>query len=116
MQRPKTDNTRLEIAPEKRFKIWTKQESCCICWCPGPGIVDHCEGSTFRHNKVLIGMWFLLPYCYEHDLVKTQGGRAAHFKAFGFNQSQLWLVKIDSYPSKDEIPLEVIQSIRSWNR
>ena len=114
MQRRATKNTRAANAAEKRFLRWVKEQPCCICDNPGPSIADHCEGSTFRHNKILVGMWYLLPYCYHCDQVKTQGSRRAHFNAFGVTQSTLWLDLVLRYPG--EVPPEVIQAVASWGR
>jgi len=116
MRRKPTKNTRGPVAPEVRFMNWCHDQECIICWTPPPIIADHCKGATFRHNKVLIGMWFILPYCYEHDQVKTQGSARRHFKEFGFTQSSLWLRFIERYPNRHEIPDEVIAAIKDWNR
>ena len=116
MQRQATKNTRSPNAAEKRFMEFVKESPCIICSQSGSSIVDHCEGSTWRHNKVLCGMWYLLPYCLIHDQVKTYGSHRSHLKVFGSTQSSLWIRFIDEYPGQDEIPKDVINSIRSWNR
>lgn len=116
MQRKATNNTRGISAAEKRFQSWCKEQPCIICWLPGPSIVDHMYGSTFKHNKILIGMWALLPYCYEHDKTKTLGNHAHHLKEFGFTQAQLWSLLIERYPNREEIPYDVIEAIKSWGR
>lgn len=116
VQRSATKNTRGANAAEKRFMDFCKSEPCIICFQPPPSIVDHMYGSTFRHNKVLIGPWAELPYCPECDEIKTQGSHRTHFKVFGFTQASLWLRFIERYPARDEIPEDVIASIKSWNR
>lgn len=116
MQRSATKNTRAPNAAEKRLMDWAKRQPCVICHAPAPSIVDHMYGSTFRHNKVLIGMFAQLSYCQTCDAVKTQGSHRAHKEAFGFTQAELYLIRIQSYPNLDEVPAEVIAAIRSWNR
>lgn len=116
MQRKATKNTRGIKAAEKRFMKWCHEQACIICLNPPPVIADHCEGSAWRHNKVLCGMWYILPYCQEHDQVKTLGSHNAHFKEFGFTQASLWGRFILKYPLLKEIPAEVIESIKDWNR
>lgn len=116
MQRKKSSNTRTANSAEKRFMAWVKIQSCVICFLPGPSIVEHMYGSTFKNNKILIGMWALLPYCPEHDAVKTNGSHANHLKVFGFTQASLWLRFIERYPMRPEIPDDVILAIENWGR
>ncbi len=116
MRRKATANTRGANAAEKRLMDWTAEQSCVICFRPGPSIVEHMYGATFRHNKVLIGMFAVLSYCQGCDDVKTHGSHRAHKEVFGFTQAELYLIRIESYPSRAEIPDDVIAAIRSWNR
>jgi hypothetical protein len=118
MQRKPSKNTRVPNADEKAFMRWVKEHDCCICGNPGPSIVDHMEGSTFRHNKVLIGMWALLPYCYEHDLVKTRGSHKSHFNTFGKTQAEIWEWVIFEYENETykTAPDDVKAAIKDWGR
>lgn len=75
MQRKPTKNTRGPNAEEKRFQGWVKEQPCCWCGSESGSIVDHVMGSTFRHNKTLIGHWFVLPNCAECDYKKTELGQ-----------------------------------------
>lgn len=75
MQRKPTKNTRGPNAEEKRFQGWVKQQPCCWCGSESGSIVDHVMGSTFRHNKTLIGHLFVLPNCAECDYKKTELGQ-----------------------------------------
>lgn len=111
MQRRVSKKSRGANAAEKRFMAWVKEQPCCICG-SYPCNVDHVMGSTYRHNRVLIGMWFLLPLCLEHDQEKTQGSRKAFREAHGL-MADKWVELVNRYPHKNEIPVEVIEAIRS---
>ena len=89
MQRKPTKNTRGPNAEEKRFQAWLKEQPCCVTGKSGPSIVHHCEGSTFKHNKVLIGHWFCIPLSQEADDVITHGSRRKFREMYG-SQSNLW--------------------------
>lgn len=65
---------------------------------------------------MLIGMIAVLSYCPTCDEVKTQGSHAAHLKAFGFTQAQLFGIRIQTYPHLEEIPVEAIEAIKDWGR
>lgn len=108
MQRKPTKNTRGPNAKEKRFQGWIKECVCTWCSTPGPGIVDHVKGSTYKHNKVLIGHWFVLPNCPTCDHKKTIKG-----KKLG-DYARAWLFEVELYPNKHEVPLEVIEAIKDW--
>lgn len=118
MQRRASKNTRLANSQEKAFMVWTKEQPCCICGAPGPSIVDHMYGSTFKHNKVLIGMWALLPYCFECDKVKTNGSHFAHLKEFACTQADLWESSHLDYSidTGQKAPTEACQAIMDWGR
>jgi hypothetical protein len=108
MQRKATKQSRGPNASEKRFQAHIKE--CCCAWCSnsGPCIVDHVKGSTFKHNKVLIGHWFVLPNCVECDHDKTIGGLKLG------NSAEKWAREIVFYSKSHEIPKEVIESIKHW--
>ena len=118
MIRKPSKNTPGPTVDEKGFMSWTKEQPCCICGAPGPSIVDHMYGSTFRHNKVLIGMWALLPYCQEHDAVKTQGSHRAHLKEFGKSQAEIWGEVHQQFEmeTKRMVPFHVVAAIMDWGR
>lgn len=108
MQRKATKNTRGANAEEKRFMAWTKEQPCINCDNPPPSIVDHVHGSCFKHNKVLIGHWFVIPLCIECDTVKTIGSCRGFINRFG-SLAALWLKSVER--SSFEPPHEVVQSI-----
>lgn len=110
MQRKATKNTRGPNSDEKYFQGWLKEQDCVWCGCRGPSIVDHCRGSTFKHNKELIGHWFCLPHCVECDTKKT-----IHGKRLG-NESEAWKLKHDEYEYKHYIPADVHNSIEDWGK
>ena len=124
MQRKPTKNTRGPNADEKRFIKWTKEQDCICCAAPGPSIVHHCEGSTFKHNKVLVGHWFVIPLCVNCDRIVTQGSRRKLTDQFG-PQSTLWqwhslriLRGRDFMMNGPEFlpPAEVTEAILDWGR
>ncbi len=114
MQRKATKNTRAANADEKRFMAWVKEQPCCICHTPVPSIVDHMYGATFKHNKVLIGMWALLPYCPTCDEVKTLGSHNKHLEVFGMTQAQIYIKFIINSPIQPHY--EVLAAIEGWGR
>lgn len=118
MRRKATKNTRGPSADERAYMAWCKQQPCCICGAPGPSIVDHMYGSTFRHNKVLIGMWALLPYCQVCDSVKTQGSHRAHLKTFGISQADIWATAHKRFEMETNrmVPFHVVSAIADWGR
>jgi hypothetical protein len=119
MQRKATKTTRGPNAEEQRFQAFCKESDCSVCGNPGPSIVHHCEGSTFKHNKVLVGHWFTIPLCETCDDVITKGSRRAFREKFG-PQSHIWNGVMVDYQCEKEnfliIPLEVHQAIMDWGR
>lgn len=113
MRRKSTRQSRSANAEEKRFHAFTKESDCICCGMPGPSIIDHCMGSTFKTSKVLVGHWFVLPLCLECDNVTTRGSKKAFREAFG-SQTELWLNHIDNSPF--EPPEEVVAAIEAWDR
>ena len=117
MQRKATKNTRGPNANEKAFQGWLKDRPCCACNHSAPSIVNHCEGATFKHNKVLIGHFFCIPLCQKCDDVITHGSRKQFRETFG-PQSDLFLALAAEYDLMRPaiIPDDVIQSIADWGR
>jgi hypothetical protein len=133
VNRKPTKTTRGPNADEKRFQGWLKEQPCCVTGVSGPSIVHHCEGATFKHNKVLVGHWFCLPLCQEVDDVITHGSRKAFRERYG-PQSDFWRAVIfnyDAHCSKKRkyygacggggsmtsiIDYEVYDAIMDWNR
>ena len=113
MNRKPTKKTRGPNSEERGFAGWVAEQDCCCCHKLGPSIVQHCYGSTFRHNKILIGYWFLIPLCQECDSIDTLGSHKAFRLRFG-PQSMLWAKLVEKSPY--EPPYEVEQAIEDWNR
>ena len=111
MQRKPTKNTRGPNAEEKRFHAWVKQQPCCWCGSESGSIVDHVMGSTFRHNKTLIGHWFVLPNCAECDYKKTELGQKLGDYAKAWHTI---IVEYENERDNEELPIEVFDSIMSW--
>lgn len=108
MQRKPTKNTRGPNAEEKRFQGWIKEQPCCWCGSESGSIVDHVKGSTFKHNKVLIGHWFVLPNCEVCDKKKTIEG-----KKLG-DYTKAWEHVIGLYSGAIEVPVSVEAAICDW--
>ena len=116
MQRKASGNTRGANADEKRFMAFVKQCDCIACRADGPSIVDHMYGSSFKHNKILVGMWALLPYCPACDEVKTILGRKAHDAMFGETQAEFYREFISDIPAVLLPPMGVIGAIEDWGK
>lgn len=108
MQRKPTKNTRGPSALEKRFQAFVKEQPCAWCGNDGPSIVDHVRGATLRHNKHLIGHWFVVPNCQSCDYLKTVEG-----KKLG-DYSAAWSCVINQFPEADKIPIVVEAAICDW--
>lgn len=113
MQRKPTRQTRGPNSKEVSFHVYTKESDCITCGNPGPSIVHHCEGATFKHNKVLCGHWFVIPLCLICDDVITQGSRRAFRERFGA-QSELWRIHVLTNAASP--PEDVMISILDWNK
>lgn len=117
MNRKPTKNTRGPNADEKRYVTWIKQEkiTCCACERISPLIAHHCEGATFKHNKVLIGHWFVIGLCELCDSIVTFGSRREFRNRFG-SQAELWLKCIDAYRFDKGLspPEDVKSAIMDW--
>ena len=113
MNRKPTSNTRGPNAAEKRFHAITKESDCIACGNEGPSIVHHCEGSCFKHNKVLCGHMFVIPLCLRCDDVITQGSRKAFRERFG-PQSDCWQFHIEQ--TGFIAPVDIHNAIVDWNR
>ena len=118
MQRKATKNTRGRNAAEEHYQNWAKEQRCAFCGMPGPSINDHAEGATFRHNKVLIGHFYVVSKCQICDDAKTFGNYHDHLKQCGITHSDAWLEQAARYEQETgrEIPPEVKASIGSLNR
>lgn len=117
MQRVATKSTRDPSADEKRFHAFVKEQPCVTCGRPGPSILHHCEGATFKHNKVLIGHWFVIPLCYQCDEVITHGSRRTFRERFG-PQCDLWISTATEYiyATGLEPPEDVFAAIEDWGK
>lgn len=96
---------------------WLKDQPCAVCVVSGPSIVHHAEGATFRHNRVLVGHWFLLPLCRLCDDVVTQGSRL-QFRAKYGPQSALWASVALRYEhdTGEVVPSEIRTAILDWGK
>lgn len=115
MQRKATKQSPAANAEQKRFMAWVKEQPCVECGGHSV-IVDHMYGATFRHNKVRIGNWALLPLCPACDAVKTHGSHNTYKQVFGRTQAEAWSSLIDMTEWFSDIPDDVYASIRDWGR
>ena len=118
MQRPISKQSRGANAEEKRYQGWIKESNhCAACKQYKPVICHHCEGSTFRHLKTLIGHFFCIGLCLDCDNVITLGSRRKFREEFG-PQSGLWLISHDDYVLGGNMGAndEVINAIAGWGR
>lgn len=116
MQRKPTKQSPGPNAAERRHATWVKfGTTCAACNKYACLIVHHCEGSTFRHNKTLIGHWFILGLCQDCDDIVTFSCRR-HFREEYGPQSALWAKQIAQYAANDECPEEVKQAILDWGK
>jgi hypothetical protein len=110
MQRKPTKNTRGPNTEEKTFQGWVKRQPCIWCGSESGSVVDHVKGSTFKHNKTLIGHWFVLPNCEVCDHKKTIEG-----KKLG-DYVTAWIFLSHKYEGVRGIsaPSYVWEAIESW--
>lgn len=111
MQRPSTKQSRGINSAEKRHLVWIKERGICAACDNCNGVIaHHMYGSSFKHNKVLIGHWAIIGLCQQCDDIVTIGSRKRFTNMYGA-QSELWLKQFNEYPDKDECPQEVIDAI-----
>jgi len=107
MQRKSTNKTRGANAKEKAFMVWVKTQPCSFCNHPSPSIADHVKGSTFRHQKRLIGHIFINSKCEECDKIVTFGTRKHLHEKYGINDSEATLKLMDKYAEETGIDFEI---------
>ena len=91
MMRKATKQSPSANADEKAYMRWLKErEICSACGIDGPVIVHHCKGSSFKHNKQLIGHMFCLGLCQRCDDLVTNGSIKRLEESAGQSQSQMW--------------------------
>lgn len=99
MQRKATKQSRGPNAKERAFQAWLKWQPCSFCHAPAPSIVDHCKGSAFKINKLMIGHMYVNSKCQDCDNVVTHGARQSLFVRHGerFTDSDATLEQMNSY-------------------
>ena len=112
MKRKATKTTRGPNALEKAFQGWLKEQPCATCNKPGPSIVNHAMGSTYKHNKTLIGHIFCNSLCEFCDSIITLGSRRSFINRFGL-QSDIWRLQAYKFiaQTSSNIPEEVMDAI-----
>ena len=117
MKRKASKQSRGPNAAEKAFQGWIKQQRCCTCG-NEPVHVHHCAGSSYRHNKTLIGHWFCIPLCDEcHDLRHQHKSGFRHL--YG-PECSLWVSEYRKYveaknPKPVDCSLVEIEAIMDTN-
>lgn len=116
MQFRASTNTRAQNAAETRYVRWVKESCACrACGNDAPVIAHHVKGHSFRHNKILVGHWFVIGLCMHCDRIVTHGSGKVFRMQFG-PQSQLWLDSILQFTGEtgEAPPSEVTDSIMDW--
>lgn len=118
MQRKK-GNQRLANKVEKDFQSWLKDRPCCVSGWTGVS-VHHMYGSSFVHNKVLIGHLACIPLHYDFH----QGRNGIH--VIGINPwvkihgSQYSLFEKEAFDYQKEtgveLPCSELMAIMDWGR
>ncbi len=116
MQCKATRQSRGINAAEKRHIGWIKESGECATGCGRYGVIaHHCEGATFKHNKIHVGHWFVIGLCESCDALITLASRRLFCQQHG-PQSWLWLQQLARYPNRHECPSEVIEAITAWEK
>ena len=117
VQRKATKTTRAANSLEKQFQGWIKGRPCGYCGCCGPSIGDHARGATFKHNKTLIGHFFVTPKCQRCDRYKTLGNHREHYARTGLTESSVWLSEIEVFIEETgaDVPEDVIAAIEDFS-
>jgi len=106
-------STRCANTEEKRFHAALKWRPCSVCGVSAPSEVDHIQGSTFKHNKELIGHWLCQPLCTEcHRLISTMS-RRRFTEEFGPDYLRC-IKEIELSPV--DAPEEVIAAIKDYGK
>lgn len=108
MQRRRKKGARLANAEEKKFQAYLKEQLCCVTGDYGVD-VHHCKGSTYKHDKVLVGHYFCLPL--SPDSHRMYHMEKHHFIADYGKQGELWAVLADRYT--DETGKEIPENVRN---
>jgi hypothetical protein len=119
MQRKRNKGVRWPNQDEKDFQSWLKDRPCCVSGQSGVS-VHHMYGSTFKHNKVLIGHWACIPLAYEFHQGRCGYhtiGQKTWRDVYG-DQCNYWIVQHDIYVDEGgkPAPQEVINAIMDWGR
>lgn len=85
--------------------------------------IHHVVGRSYKHNKVLIGPWFILPLCwYLHDVHSNSKHNVTHFRhnftrVYGF-QRDLFANMVKTMQNQGyEVPeTTILQAISETDR
>ena len=102
MNRKSTKQSRGKTAQEKAWQGWLKHQPCSFCDAPGPSIVDHCKGGSYKQNKIQIGELFCNSKCYGCDQIATIGNRSDLF-SHGWTDSKATLWQLAKYREETRI-------------
>ena len=116
MQHKATRQSRNANTAERKHMSWIKNRMlCAACENEGPVINHHCEGVSFRNNRIQVGNLFVIGLCPCCDAIVTRGSRKAFRDAFG-PQCQLWAKQFEDYPHKEDFSQEEIDAIISYGK
>jgi len=94
MQRKSSKQSRGANSEEKAFQAWLKEQPCAVTGNYGVH-VHHCAGSSYKHNKTLVGHWFCLPLSPDMHAEYHAGTKA--FKQNYGTQAMLWVDLMAKY-------------------
>ena len=89
-----------------------------------PFHIHHPAGRTAKHNKILIGCWWILPIPIRlHDVHSNDPYNVTHhkklFEAHYDDQRNMFVVMVDDMQSRSlVVPFgrDVIEAVKTWRR
>jgi hypothetical protein len=112
-------------APNAAQKRWMRAVADYGCAVTADSMVQihHVKGATFRHNKVKIGHWYILPLCERlHDIKSNDTFNVTHnktaFESRYGKQVDLFLGMVEDleYFGADLPPVDVLNAIEDLRR
>jgi len=111
MQKPNSKKNRAKNSKERAWQAWLKEQPCSFCGSISGSIVDHCKGSTFKHQKRMIGEIFCNSKCFTCDQVVTIGTRKDLFEKYSKTDSEATLIQLDKYRNETGLGFEVADEL-----
>lgn len=107
-------------ASQKKWREEVRELGCIIERSKGGIEIHHVLGATAKHNKVVIGHWFILPltgwYHRENPILNVTDNKKLFEANFG-SQVELFIQLLELYEFHYEkphpVPAEVVEAIQS---